>query len=861
MDFRPTSKKQPCIICGNTTGHCKTKDGDRGDTLIYCHNHEINPGEAIAGHQWLKAAGGWGIFGPAQTKAAIAPKQRREYQYFDVGGNPLIRVVRVDDGQGGKKIWQEYHDGSSYSAKAPQPIRNSAKAAVMPYRYADCKSVADAGEAIYWVEGEKCADLLWDLGLPATTTIGGSDGYKRYGDYSRAFEGCQLVICPDRDQSGLKYTEAIAADYPQAQWLYAPPGREWDNLPKSGGLDVADWIANGADKTAIVAAVGGRRVGLQATNNATNNVVSIRNGAPVLPVDSLDAEIQKLLDRNLAGAKLQAEKIRLRQSSALTDREFSLLWDAVEKDYEAGTETNTREIERLLAAKRSSLKLLGIVPHQISARLGELAQMMSLREEVFLVSLLSTLGTLAQNGTSLILHQGMGFEVAPNLYGAIVSPPSQRKSPVISAIATKPLKRLEKEAKETYKQELKDWQRRQAQAKADGEEFDEPEPEPEVYFFTKASGEAILQQANRCPHRGLLNLSDELAGLFRSKNQYRGGRGSDTEDMLSYYDATGGKTLRADGVRNDVDSLNYGILGGIQPTVLQEFLGSCEDSNGNWARFIFVNQPIAAASWPKGDFDNWDLTTMLADYYRRIASYAPDRYKLSSAASVRFGELYDDLEQRRVRENNPALQAMIGKSAGRIGKIALALHLLDAAAAGEAYPSLEISLETIDRAALVAEFAIEQIEAIYADADTSSDNPTLTRIVELSQRKGTITARDAAQALPKSNRPAAATIRRYFQDLAEQGYGEISGEGKSINFTAKPEQEAEPETELATVAALKPGDKVSQTSEATEYSQAPPEPLTIARIDLDNDSQRFFATVVDSAGTNHAIWINHLVPA
>jgi predicted P-loop ATPase len=69
------------------------------------------------------------------------------------------------------------------------------------------------------------------------------------------------VLCPDRDQVGVAHMEDIAQDFPTAQWCYPyPESLAWQNLPKHGGLDVADWIASGATANQIRAAVGERRV-------------------------------------------------------------------------------------------------------------------------------------------------------------------------------------------------------------------------------------------------------------------------------------------------------------------------------------------------------------------------------------------------------------------------------------------------------------------------------------------------------------------------------------------------------------------------------------------------------------------------
>jgi hypothetical protein len=81
------------------------------------------------------------------------------------------------------------------------------------YRYAEVQTAIAQAQQIFVCEGEKAADALWSIGIPATTTIGGSNGYKSNGDYSQDLTSARLVLCPDRDQPGLKYIANFARDF------------------------------------------------------------------------------------------------------------------------------------------------------------------------------------------------------------------------------------------------------------------------------------------------------------------------------------------------------------------------------------------------------------------------------------------------------------------------------------------------------------------------------------------------------------------------------------------------------------------------------------------------------------------------
>lgn len=181
------------------------------------------------------------------------PQQKREWVYCDAEGNPVAKVLRVDDGSGNKKIWQNYCVDGQWQRKAPAgDVGRLLKQSIAPYRWHEIKDA----EQVFWVEGEPLADALWQMGIPATTTIGGCDGLDRYGNYAPLLSGKSLVLCPDMDQPGLKYAKRVAAMAGAVKWVYAfPNDPRWKNLPAKGGIDLLDWIEAGATKEQILNAI------------------------------------------------------------------------------------------------------------------------------------------------------------------------------------------------------------------------------------------------------------------------------------------------------------------------------------------------------------------------------------------------------------------------------------------------------------------------------------------------------------------------------------------------------------------------------------------------------------------------------
>jgi predicted P-loop ATPase len=92
---------------------------------------------------------------------------------------------------------------------------------------------------------------------------------------TKDLQGAKVVIVPDRDEPGIKHAELLHQEFPDALWLYPfPNSKAWENLPKSKGLDIADWIEHHkitADD--IKAAIGDKKVFKAPAPEAAANVI------------------------------------------------------------------------------------------------------------------------------------------------------------------------------------------------------------------------------------------------------------------------------------------------------------------------------------------------------------------------------------------------------------------------------------------------------------------------------------------------------------------------------------------------------------------------------------------------------------
>lgn len=307
--------------------------------------------------------------------------------------------------------------------------------------------------------------------------------------------------------------------------------------------------------------------------------------------------------------------------------------------------------------------------------------------------------------------------VTPNMWGAIVGPPSSMKSPALTE-ALRPLRRLAAEASELHHKAAAEWQfssmvaeerikgikRRLASAKGDQLEDlraqletacaeNEP-PHERRYIVNDSTVEKLGELLNQNP-RGLLHFRDELTGWLATLD--REGHEGDRAFFLESWNGTGAYTYDRIGRGTlHIPSVCLALLGGIQPGPLGRYLraaikGGAGD-DGLIQRFQLAVYPDVPRTWTH--VDRWPdskARDVAAAVYRRLDGLSADSVGAhvdddGGIPYLRFADdaqpFFDDwltslMTRVRAREEHAAIEAHLGKYPALLAKLAVVFHLVD----------------------------------------------------------------------------------------------------------------------------------------------------------------------------------------
>lgn len=209
-------------------GHCPTHDdknpslsineGRDGGVVINCFAgcESQKPFESLLSTYKLKN-------GQSGDVSSVKPSFKRasEYMYQDESGKTVSKVTRSKS----KKFLQ-------YHLFEDRWVSGGAKCKLQPYHFYKWKD----SSRVFLVEGEKDVETMESYGFRATTTIGGSGGWR--SEYGKYFKSKDVIVIPDNDKPGRSYAEkATNGILPFAKSVKR---LDLPNLKEKG--DVTDWF-------------------------------------------------------------------------------------------------------------------------------------------------------------------------------------------------------------------------------------------------------------------------------------------------------------------------------------------------------------------------------------------------------------------------------------------------------------------------------------------------------------------------------------------------------------------------------------------------------------------------------------------
>jgi hypothetical protein len=172
----------------------------------------------------------WGLRLPHKDKEADQSwAYKAHWAYPHVDGTEALRVIRLDNARGEKTYRPVHRSGDGWVTGDP--------AGPLPlYR---APELAKSSQWVYFAEGERCTDLVCDLGLVATTTCHGAKSPQK-SDLS-PLAGKDIVFLPDHDKPGEGYVRKLIGLLAKVE---PPPRVRIVRLPlHNEGDDVVEWLA------------------------------------------------------------------------------------------------------------------------------------------------------------------------------------------------------------------------------------------------------------------------------------------------------------------------------------------------------------------------------------------------------------------------------------------------------------------------------------------------------------------------------------------------------------------------------------------------------------------------------------------
>lgn len=395
-----------------------------------------------------------------------------------------------------------------------------------------------------------------------------------------------------------------------------------------------------------------------------------------------------------------------------------------------------------------------------------------------LAGVLANLSTIV--GGSHELEIKKNYRVKGNIFIAVIADAGAKKTPSLSLV-TEPIKRYQEKLFDDFMNRLEETEDNSSDLK------------PQQIFTTDSTIESLNEILNVNKH-GILVYKDELAGFFKSLNQYKtNGVGSDMEKYLSFW--TGDDVMvnrKSLQLPSFIKRPIVTILGGIQPAVIPTLPNF--KNNGFQERYLYVYP-----EHQKYEYSTFIMDDNVAENYYDLSIKLLKKYHAISISQnpriVRFSEQANNIWIKWASKHNEEMSTEVvpnylvscwSKLESYCARLALLMEL-----AQEKYledDCNEVSLYSLETAIFLVDYFKENARKVWRlFSEDPSHDKDLQKLKDLINRKkdrnGFITRREVLNTKilgVKRNED----VEGLFEDLELVGFGKRtsrkSSSGKDV---------------------------------------------------------------------------------
>ena len=289
-------------------------------------------------------------------------------------------------------------------------------------------------------------------------------------------------------------------------------------------------------------------------------------------------------------------------------------------------------------------------------------------------------------GNSTIVEVKRGWKETANLWLALVGKAGVGKTPSINSI-TFP---LEKSNNKEIKDFVKNYEKFEAYKELDplAKELAEEikKPRKSQFIVNDITLEALIELHGENKN-GIGVLKDELAGWFKDMNKYR--QGSDLEHWLSSWSGKQINLNRKTAKSSFVQRAFIPVLGGIQPSIMDNFYTEENKDNGFIDRMLFCYPDLSIDLYSdkemKQEYLQW-YEDYVINFYEKIKSIIkytedfeiePYVARFNDDAKEEWVRIFNEITQMQNSDfENEYMKSMLPKQKSYIPRFALIINTL-----------------------------------------------------------------------------------------------------------------------------------------------------------------------------------------